>query len=61
MTVPAAGARCADRHNVESLPQQLAGSTFRGEPSDGGDDRLGFTYDPVAFQVVFNTLPSRQS
>ncbi|GAE75992.1 hypothetical protein JCM18918_1742 [Cutibacterium acnes JCM 18918] len=39
------------------MPQQLAGSTFRGEPSDGGDDRLGFTYDPVAFQVVFNTLP----
>lgn len=91
----------ADRHNYESLPQQLAGSRFLGELNDGGmtapgvrytvistkyddvvtpytnafiresgvtnitmqsvcakdhTDHFGFTYDPVAFQVVFNTL-----
>lgn len=91
----------ADRHNYESLPQQLAGSPFLAELNDGGmtasgvkytvistryddvvtpytnafiqeagvenitmqnmcaldhTDHFGFTYDPVAFQVVLNTL-----
>ncbi|WP_130866020.1 esterase/lipase family protein [Acidipropionibacterium timonense] len=91
----------ADKHNYESLPQQLAGSSFLGELNDGGmtaagvrytvistryddvvtpytnafihedgvtnitmqsvcakdhTDHFGFTYDPVAFQVVLNAL-----